>query len=142
MLCGLLSPESGEVSGTASQSTCNGRHISRRSPISAIAAPWKDELTTLENLLVSSALGGFELGPTEAQRALECLQLDDQKYLPARHLSEGQRRRLALARLVNCRRALWLLDEVMTSLDVLSARSIAALIDSLSAEECRHCDAS
>jgi heme exporter protein A len=30
---------------------------------------------------------------------------------------------------VNCRRAVWLLDEVMTSLDALAARSIAALID-------------
>lgn len=129
MLCGLLPPESGEV-------LWRGEPINmqRQAYLSSVTyighrCAVKDELTTLENLLVSSALAGFELGVTEAHRALECLQLEDQKHLPARHLSEGQRRRLALARLVNCRRALWLLDEVMTSLDMLSARSIAALID-------------
>ena len=129
MLCGLLPPESGEI-------LWHGEPINmqRQAYLSSVTyighrCAVKDELTTLENLLVSTALGGFELAPTEAQRALEYLQLDDQKHLPARHLSEGQRRRLALARLVNCRRPLWLLDEVMTSLDMVSARSMAALID-------------
>jgi heme exporter protein A len=129
MLCGLLPPESGEI-------LWHGEPINmqRQAYLSSVTyighrCAVKDELTTLENLLVSSALGGVELSPTEARRALECLQLEDQQHLPTRHLSEGQRRRLALARLVNCRRELWLLDEVMASLDMLSARSIAALID-------------
>jgi heme exporter protein A len=129
MLCGLLPPESGAI-------LWHGEPINmqRQAYLSSVTyighrCAVKDEMTTLENLLVSSALGGVELAPTEAQHALECLQLQDHKHLHARHLSEGQRRRLALARLVNCRRALWLLDEVMTSLDAASGRSIATLID-------------
>jgi heme exporter protein A len=42
----------------------------------------------------------------------------------ARFLSEGQRRRLELARLIACRRPLWLLDEVLVSLDAEAERSM------------------
>jgi heme exporter protein A len=129
MLCGLLPPESGAI-------LWHGERIDmqRQAYLSSLTyighrSAVKDELTTLENLLASSALAGSELGPVEAQHALECLRLEDHKHLHARHLSEGQRRRLALARLVNCRRALWLLDEVMTSLDAWAAKSMATLID-------------
>ncbi len=129
MLCGLLPPENGEV-------LWHGEPIKMQRQVYLSSVTYighrcavKDELTTLENLVVSSAIGGFELAPIEAQGALESLQLGDQTHIHARHLSEGQRRRLALARLVNCRRALWLLDEVLTSLDAPAARSIAALID-------------
>ena len=37
--------------------------------------------------------------------------------LPVRHLSAGQRRRLALVRLIAARRSVWLLDEPLTPLD-------------------------
>lgn len=129
MLCGLLPPESGAI-------LWHGEPIDmqRQAYLSSMTyighrSAVKDEMTTLENLLVSSAVGGFALAPAEADHALEYLQLEDHKHLYARHLSEGQRRRLALARLVNCRRALWLLDEVMTSLDAPSATWVATLIE-------------
>ncbi len=89
----------------------------------------KDELTAMENLQVSSALSGCELSRDEAQRALDRLALAPQTHLCARQLSEGQRRRLALARLVACRRTLWLLDEILTSLDEAATRSVTALVD-------------
>jgi heme exporter protein A len=43
--------------------------------------------------------------------------LKSQEGVEARRLSDGQRRRVALARLIACRRQLWLLDEVGASLD-------------------------
>ena len=49
--------------------------------------------------------------------------------LPARLLSEGQRRRVALARLLTCGTKLWLLDEVMTSLDKGAIALIRSLIE-------------
>jgi heme exporter protein A len=129
MLCGLVPPTSGTVLWqgepieTKRESYVESlTYVGHRSAV-------KDEMTTLENLLVTSALSGFELSLSEAKQALGYMSLDDQESTPARYLSEGQRRRLALARLVNCKRPLWLLDEVMTSLDAGAARCVAGLID-------------
>jgi len=55
--------------------------------------------------------------------------LDGRENLQTRLLSEGQRRRLALARLMVCQTPLWLLDEVLTSLDDAAAESFNSLID-------------
>jgi heme exporter protein A len=60
--------------------------------------------------------GGREAGRTAAAR----LGLTRQLPLPVRALSAGQRRRLALARLVASRRSLWLLDEPLAPLDAAS----------------------
>jgi heme exporter protein A len=50
-------------------------------------------------------------------------------HLPARFLSEGERRRAALARLVVSRSSLWLLDEVLTSLDRMAVEATQLLIE-------------
>jgi heme exporter protein A len=49
--------------------------------------------------------------------------------LPARFLSEGQKRRVALARLLVCRTSLWLLDEVLTSLDPAAVQLVQVLLE-------------
>jgi heme exporter protein A len=54
--------------------------------------------------------------------------LAGRENLPARFLSEGQRRRLALARLITCSTVLWLLDEVLASLDNAAVTLVEALI--------------
>jgi len=54
--------------------------------------------------------------------------LGGRDYLPARFLSEGQRRRSALARLLNCSAALWILDEVLASLDHAAVTLVESLI--------------
>lgn len=55
--------------------------------------------------------------------------LAGREHLPARFLSEGQRRRVALARLIVCNTTLWLLDEVLTSLDKSAIALIRSLIE-------------
>jgi heme exporter protein A len=129
MLCGLLPPTSGEVLWAGERiETQRASYVESLTYVGHRNAV-KDEMTTLENLLVSSALSGFELSGSEAQEALAHMSLVDHANTRARYLSEGQRRRLALARLVNCERPLWLLDEVMTSLDAGAVRRVAGLID-------------
>ena len=49
-------------------------------------------------------------------------------YLACRYLSQGQKRRVALARLVNERRALWILDEPYVALDTAAVELVAGLI--------------
>ena len=58
----------------------------------------------------------------EAEQALSRMGLAGRENLPARFLSEGQRRRSALARLITCKTALWVLDEVLASLDHAAVR--------------------
>lgn len=78
----------------------------------------KDDLSVRENLLVSSRLAGLNPVSDDIQHALEVTGLQNRSKLPARVLSQGQRRRLALARLWVDSRALWVLDEPFTALDV------------------------
>lgn len=78
----------------------------------------KDDLTARENLVVSSRLSGLHPSRDQLLAALEAVGLGGRAQLPARVLSQGQRRRLALARLWLDTRPLWILDEPFTALDV------------------------
>ena len=74
----------------------------------------KPQLTVIEQLEFFARL---YRAPTDAQAALEEVGLTRQKDFPCRFLSAGQRRRLALARLIISGRPLWLLDEPFAALD-------------------------
>ena len=77
----------------------------------------KDELTVLENLEFSAQLSGLENLRLQS-KALEQLGIARLADLPARYLSQGQRRRAALARLaLSAAVPLWLLDEPFAALD-------------------------
>ncbi len=89
----------------------------------------KDELSAVENLRISNALNGIEISKERARDVLEQMGLAGRELLPARLLSEGQRRRVALARLLVCNTKLWLLDEVMTSLDKGAVALVRSLIE-------------
>jgi heme exporter protein A len=78
----------------------------------------KDDLTVAENLSVSLRMGGVNPSPVELRAALDVTGLGKLITLPARVLSQGQRRRLALARLWQDNKPLWVLDEPFTALDV------------------------
>ena len=74
----------------------------------------KPVLTVAENVFFWARLGGSAREPRAALERFGLAHLADS---PARYLSAGQRRRLALARLVAAERALWLLDEPTAALD-------------------------
>lgn len=90
----------------------------------------KDELSALENLRISAGLSGAELNEEEAIAALRRMGLRGRERLPTKVLSQGQRRRVALARLLVSDATLWVLDEPLTALDVRAV----ALIEELLAE--------
>ncbi|WP_291994374.1 cytochrome c biogenesis heme-transporting ATPase CcmA [Candidatus Accumulibacter sp. ACC003] len=88
----------------------------------------KEELTPLENLLLAAQLAQESLDHDAALDALELVGLLGREDLPCRYLSQGQKRRAALARLVNERRALWVLDEPYVALDAAAVELVAGLI--------------
>ena len=88
----------------------------------------KDELSALENLQIGSGLSGIQLDDREAVTALRRLGLKGRELLPAKVLSQGQRRRVALARLLVSDAKLWVLDEPLAALDVAAVSLIQDVI--------------
>ncbi len=128
MLIGLLHPESGEVrwQGQSIQKQRDEFHaaLCYLGHLNAI----KEELTPLENLLLAARLGGDTLSEDDAIDALERVGLAGREDLACRYLSQGQKRRVALARLVIDRRPLWILDEPFVALDVAAVDWLAGII--------------
>ena len=86
----------------------------------------KTALTAEENLAFASALLGDPTLP--AREALEIVGLGHAAALPVAYLSAGQRRRVALARLLVADRPVWLLDEPTAALDAASQAMLTGLM--------------
>lgn len=87
----------------------------------------KTALTVAENLRFWRDFLGAAGGPT-VDEALDAVDLLDLADLPAGYLSAGQRRRLAIARIVVAPRPIWLLDEPTSALDTASERRLLDLM--------------
>jgi heme exporter protein A len=86
----------------------------------------KPSLSVQENLRFWTALLGGEAAKSD--HALAAVGLDGLAPLPAIYLSAGQRRRLAIARLIAIERPIWLLDEPTSVLDAAAQAMLADLI--------------
>ncbi len=129
VICGLLRPEQGEVSW-------RGRSIARvRDEYQAILAyashepALKGDLTALENLRFAVGLKR-RVTAAELRASLQRTGVEDCADLPARVLSAGQRRRVAMARVLAMRASLWLLDEPFTNLDAAGTDLMASVLRS------------
>jgi heme exporter protein A len=83
----------------------------------------KPGLTSLENLAFAARIGGGD-----PMAALATASLEKLANLPARMLSAGQKRRLALARLTLLNAPMWLLDEPTLGLDTASVEKFGAIL--------------
>ena len=96
------------------------------------AAALKDDLSAEENLQVACVLAGCAVTPAAAQGALDAFGLAECRHLPARLMSQGQRRRAVLARLVPLTMAqvapLWILDEPFNALDTAAVSFLENLL--------------
>jgi heme exporter protein A len=125
MLAGLTAPAEGRVTwrGFAMSNATRSQCV-----YAGHAAALKDELTVEENLRSLAELAGARPSDDEVTSALATADLVAQRELPARVLSQGQRRRIGLARLALLPRPLWLLDEPATALDSAGLALLAQII--------------
>ena len=85
-------------------------------------------MSAAENLQTQCGLRGLPVAEDEAWFALQKLGLAGFEDLPARMLSAGQKRRIALARLFVDKARLWILDEPFTALDVAAVDLLQDII--------------
>ncbi|WP_428484328.1 heme ABC exporter ATP-binding protein CcmA [Rhodopila sp.] len=123
LLAGLVRPVAGRLLWRGEDALADlaehGRRIAYVGHLDAV----KPGLTVSENLRLAARMAGRPVGGALAALALQPL-----ADLPARMLSAGQKRRLALSRLVLSDAPLWLLDEPTLGLDTASIERFGALL--------------
>ncbi|HZF27259.1 MAG TPA: cytochrome c biogenesis heme-transporting ATPase CcmA [Steroidobacteraceae bacterium] len=129
VVCGLLEAEEGEVlwQGLPIRDSNSAYHAA----IAYLAhdTALKGDLTPVENLRYSVGLRR-SLSDAEIHAVLANLGVSDCARLPARVLSAGQRRRVALCRVLLSRARFWVLDEPFTNLDASSSEQISGALAS------------
>ena len=126
VLSGLLQPTSGEV--LLHDAPLTLAKLSHQVALLAHLLGLKLELSALENLRFAIGLGGLRSGITP-KLALASVGLEGYEDQPLRMLSAGQRKRVALARLLLVPVALWLLDEPYANLDREGIELVNRLLD-------------
>jgi heme exporter protein A len=129
VICGLTQPEHGEVRWDGEPIRHLREEYARHLLFLGHAAALKDELSAVENLIVSAAVSGHAVSVAAAVSALRKFGLKGREDLPTRVLSAGQRRKVNLARLLLPEPpALWVLDEPFTALDLGAVAQLSGIL--------------
>ena len=129
-LCGLLPPAAGTIRWRGDDIRANGDEYRADLAYLGHLTGVKDELTGPENLRFTAAASGLNASGEQIDAALHKLGLQNFRHLPCKALSQGQRRRVALARLcLSAARTLWILDEPFTALDTAALALVQSLIE-------------
>jgi heme exporter protein A len=127
VVCGLLPAESGVVEWRGKQVTSSNDEYHADMAYLGHLNSLKADLTSRENLRFLAGLRQ-SLTDAEVDAALDRVGILSRGDLAARSLSAGQKRRLALARLLLSGAQLWILDEPVTNLDVAGIALVEDLI--------------
>jgi heme exporter protein A len=130
LLCGLSAPAEGEVRWNGESIRSLREDFYRNQIYIGHAPAVKDDLSAMENLLTSATVAGLDVSPEQAREALHGIGLGGREDLPTKVLSQGQRRRVALSRLLlGARVPLWVLDEPFTALDKRAGAKLCQVIE-------------
>ena len=129
ILCGLVPPETGDVLWCGDSVKKEREALFANTVYLGHTAALSDRMTALENLLFTCLAAGDAASRQHCQQALCRVGLADEADLPVRVLSQGQRRRAALARLhLASHRPLWILDEPFTALDAGAVTDLVSVL--------------
>ena len=127
-LCGLYLADRGEIlwknETIKKQDEAYRRELLYLGHLNAI----KPDLSVLENLKINSLLAGDNIADTKLMDALDTIGLYAFEDFPSSQLSQGQKRRVALARLLVSEAKLWILDEPFVALDVAAVELLQSII--------------
>ena len=130
LICGLLDPASGTLEWNRAPIGSLGEDYRHELAYVGHLNGVKDELGVLENLTHAARIAGVPAGADQIAEALKQFSLDRLKRLQCKFLSQGQKRRLALARLWLCTsKNLWVLDEPFVALDLAGIAVVRSLIE-------------
>lgn len=128
MVCGLAPIESGQIlwNGTPihDQSDAYRQDLCYLGHLNAL----QESLTVNQNLAFTAALAGNAPEPGQLQQVLAHFGVRGRGEQLVRHLSQGQKRRVALSRLALSQAPLWVLDEPFVAMDDTGVRMLADLI--------------
>jgi len=130
MLCGLSPAEAGEIRWQGEPIARQGDEYRRALLYLGHHNALKEELTALENLRTTAALSGVAVEDAEGVEFLGRVGLAGREELPVRFLSQGQKRRVALSRLLWSTAPLWVLDEPFVALDSAAVNWLADIVGS------------
>ncbi|HQN65641.1 MAG TPA: cytochrome c biogenesis heme-transporting ATPase CcmA [Methylophilus sp.] len=117
-ICGLSKPLEGTISWCGDSTDVLAEDFFQQLLYIGHLPGIKEELSAIENLEFSLTLAGLKSEQASIRNVLEELGLKRCMDLPSRYLSQGQKKRVALARLWLQTSPLWVLDEPFTALDV------------------------
>ncbi len=127
-LCGLYQPDQGDVfwqdSPIKKQDESYRKELFYLGHNNAIKA----DLNALENLRINTSLAGDAYSDEMLLQALDDIGLFGSEYKPTAHLSQGQKRRVALAALLLSKAKLWILDEPFVALDGFAVKLLQDVI--------------
>lgn len=128
MVCGLTPIESGEIcwndTPIHAQREAYRQDLCYLGHLNAL----QESMTVNENLVFTAALGGNAPDPAQTQEVLAHFGVRGRGQQLVRHLSQGQKRRVALSRLALSPARLWVLDEPFVAMDEAGVRMLADLI--------------
>jgi heme exporter protein A len=127
-VCGLIMPTRGKVCWGGNEIRKIRETFNRELVYIGHKNAIKADLTGTENLRVACRLDGLAVSDEQARQALEQIGMNGHEDLPCRVLSQGQQRRVTLARLLVSPAPLWVLDEPFTALDQAAVSLLQSVI--------------
>jgi heme exporter protein A len=127
-LCGLLRADQGSIRWRGEDIHDLAEEFNRELLYFGHLNGIKADLTGLENLRIAATLDQDPVSDEAIVDALDRIGLGGFEDLPTRMLSQGQKKRVALARLILSKAPLWILDEPFTALDTDAVELLQELI--------------
>ncbi len=128
MVCGLSSIESGQILWNQVPIGAQRENYYRDLCYLGHLNGLQESMTVSENMTFTAALGGVAPPKSRKQAVLAQFGMTGRDDQLVRHLSQGQKRRVALSRLALSNARLWVLDEPFVAMDEAGVRMLADLI--------------